>query len=277
MSARTSVRHLAQRGVRLAARAKDRVGPPAPGVAVLLYHRVGGHTPVSVDLPRGQFAHQMATVAERAATLDDALDVLASPSAADGSRPLPVVVTFDDGTADIIDEVLPILVEHRVPALLYLATRVVEESVPFPDDGKPASWSALADGLGTGYLQIGSHTHSHALLDRLPAAEVDAELDRSIGLIQDRLGVDPVHFAYPKALPGSAAADAAVRRRFRSAALAGTRLNPPGATDPWALARTPIQARDHAESFGAKVSGGLGLEDDLRRVVNRVRHRGATT
>ena len=34
------------------------------------------------------------------------------------------------------------------------------------------------------------------------------------------------HFAYPKAVAGSIAADQAVRSRFASAALAGTRANP---------------------------------------------------
>ena len=72
----------------------------------------------------------------------------------------------------------------------------------------------------------------------------------------------------------SAANEAAVRRRFRSAALAGTRLNHSGATDPWRLARTPIQVRDNDRWFDAKVAGGLGLEDDVRRLANRYRYRG---
>lgn len=187
------------------------------------------------------------------------------------------MVTFDDGTADVVEEALPILVEHQVPILLYLPTRFVEEQIDYPDAGRPTSWGALADGLSTGFLQIGSHTHSHALLDRLQPDLVADELDRSIALIHDRLGVDPVHFAYPKALPGSPAANAAVRARFRSAALAGTRTNPCGATDPWALSRTPIQTRDDGLWFDAKAAGGLGLEDDVRRLVNRVRYRSATS
>lgn len=256
---------------------KDRVRPPQQGVTILIYHRVGARTSSLVDLPTGQFAEQMARVADVATTLDTALDSLAAGGDGFPSQRNQVVVTFDDGTADIIEEALPICVEHRVPLLLYLATRFVDEKRQFPQDGHPVSWSALADGLTTGYLEIGSHTHGHALLDRIRPADVDTELDRSVELIQDRLGVDPVHFAYPKALPGNAAADRAVRARFRSAALDGSRANVPGATDPWALARTPIQVTDTMHRFDAKVAGRLGLEDDVRRMVNRIRYRGDST
>ena len=68
-----------------------------------------------------------------------------------------------------------------------------------------------------------------------------------------------------------------MRERFASAAVAGTKVNRFGATDPWLLARSPIQVRDDDRAFAAKAVGGLGLEDDLRRVVNRVRYRGAST
>ncbi len=124
---------------------------------------------------------------------------------------------------------------------------------------------------------MGSHTHTHALLDRLPADAVDGELDRSIALIGDRLGVEPRHFAYPKALAGSSAADRAVRTRFTSAALAGTRANSYGATDPYRLARSPVQVDDGLSFFALKVAGGMRMEDDLRRLVNRRRFAGATT
>ncbi|MCU1499945.1 MAG: Polysaccharide deacetylase [Acidimicrobiales bacterium] len=265
------------RGLKTAAAVADRLRPPPPGVTVLIYHRVGARTPVPVDLPTSLFAEQMAAIAGRAVTLDEALSLLAGPAPSGPSGPNPVVVTFDDGTADVVTDALPVLVEHRVPALLYLATAFVEEQRGFPDGGRPVSWSALADAVSTGYLAIGSHTHTHALLDRADPATAHQELDRSIGLIRERLGVDPVHFAYPKALPGSAAADRAVRERFASAAEAGTRVNPYGRTDAWRLSRSPIQVSDGMDWFGRKVEGGLGLEDAARRTVNRVRYRNAVS
>lgn len=270
--ARSTLRTGASAGLHRLARAHDALRPPRPGVVVLLYHRVGGRTPSAVDLPAAQFADQVAAVAGRAAPLDDALQWLDG-----GTGPAPVVVTFDDGTADVIDEALPTLVDHGVPMLLYLATRFVEDRADFPGYGRPTSWRALADGLSTGCLEIGSHTHSHALLDRIDPGAVAEELDRSISLIEDNLGVTPRHFAYPKGLPGHAEAQRAVRSRFASAAVGGTRANEAGRTDPWALARSPVQVIDDESRFAAKLAGGLRLEDDVRRVANRLRYRGLTT
>src|SRR6185503_7274905 len=140
-----------------------------------------------------------------------------------------------------------------VPALLYVATDFVERGISFPDDGKPASWTALRDALSTGVVELGSHTHTHALLDRLDAAKVADELDRSLELLEDRAGVRARHFAYPKAVPGSGPAEAAVRERFASAAVGGNRPNPYGHTDPYHLARTAIQVSDGMRWFQRKL------------------------
>lgn len=263
------------KGMKLAAEAKDRLRPPAEGgVVILIYHRVGGRAAREIDLPLAAFEEQVAEVAASglAGTLDAALDHLAGRRP-DGPR---IVVTFDDGTDDVIDLAVPVLERYGVPALLYIATDFVDSMRCFPADGRPASWAALADGLSTQVLSIGSHTHTHALLDRLPPTAVDDELDRSIGLIQEKLGFTPRHFAYPKALVGTGHAEAAVRQRFASAALAGCRANQVGATDPWRLARSPIQVADGQRFFRCKVAGGMALEETLRNLKNRRRYRQLT-
>jgi peptidoglycan/xylan/chitin deacetylase (PgdA/CDA1 family) len=152
----------------------------------------------------------------------------------------------------------------------------VERARPFPFGGRPLSWAALAEAQATGLVTLGSHTHGHVLLDRVAPSVVANELDRSIAVMQDRLGLTPDHFAYPKALGATGAAEAEVRRRFRSAALAGGGTNRYGATDVWRLARTPIQVSDGMTWFRRKASGGMALEGTVRRMLNR-RYAGATT
>jgi peptidoglycan/xylan/chitin deacetylase (PgdA/CDA1 family) len=250
---------------------------PSAGLVVLIYHRVGRRAPIETDVPLGLFDDQIAYLTEQVdvVALDDGLRTIASPQSSNAST--MVAITFDDGTADFADLALPVLERHRVPVTLYVATAFVEERRPFPHDGTPISWDALRDACSTGLVSVGSHTHSHALLDRLAPEEVDDELDRSIGLVEERIGVPAVHFAYPKAVAGSPAAERAVRARFRSAALAGTRPNRFGATDPYRLARSPVQVSDGMHWFIRKARGGLELEDRLRRLVNRRRYREATT
>jgi peptidoglycan/xylan/chitin deacetylase (PgdA/CDA1 family) len=262
--------------MKTASAAVDRWRPDVPGVVILLYHRVGGGSALEIDLDAALFEEQVAVIAAsgRALTLGAALEQLATP----GARASAVVVTFDDGTADFAEVAVPILARHRVPATLYLATAFVEEEREFPDGGRPVSWTALRDACSTGLIDIGSHTHTHKLLDRVSRAEAAAELDRSIDLIGERLGQSALDFAYPKAVPGRGEAERLVCDRFRSAALAGTRVNPyrsvqpERATDPHRLARSPIQASDGMEFFARKLAGGMGLEDTVRRAMNRVRY-----
>jgi peptidoglycan/xylan/chitin deacetylase (PgdA/CDA1 family) len=269
-------RAMALRAMKTLAAAGDRVRPPTPGVVVLIYHRVGGASGTEIDLPAEAFDEQMAWLAAsgRVVTLDEAVDRLAAGDerpATDGED--PVVVTFDDGTADLADIATPILERHGVPATVYLATRYVDEGLAFPDDGTPLSWDAVRDMAATGLWTIGSHTHGHLLLDRLPPAEATDELDRSKALIEQHVGEAADHFAYPKAVAASAEVEPLVRARFRSAALGGNRPNAYRGTDVHRLARTAVQVSDGGTWFVRKAHGGMALEDSLRRGLNRVRYR----
>ena len=172
-----SAKSVLARSVKNLAATADRVRGPRRGVVVLIYHRVGAGSGLQVDLPVDLFAAQMEVLAGegRVVTLDDALAALDAPSAPPG--PDPVVITFDDGTADFADHAMPVLEQHGVPATLYVATSFVEDQQPFPADGTPLSWAALGDALSTGLLTVGSHTHTHALLDRAAPELVDDELD----------------------------------------------------------------------------------------------------
>jgi peptidoglycan/xylan/chitin deacetylase (PgdA/CDA1 family) len=272
---------LLRRVVKEAALAADTVRRPPRGVVVLIYHRVGTASGLELDLPVDLFAAQAEVLAAsgRVVPLGDALAGLDGPvdGRDTGAGSDPVVITFDDGTADFVEHALPILERHRLPMTLYAATAFIDEGRPFPGDGRPLSWRGLADACATGLVDVGSHTHGHRLLDRLPSDQIDDELDRSIELIGEHLGRPPLDFAYPKAVAGSAAAEQAVRRRFRSAALGGSRPNRIGATDPYRLARSPIQRSDGMRWFRRKLEGGMAAEERLRRLVNRWRYAGATT
>lgn len=283
MSAAASLRRGAGAGVKWASVAADVVRRPPRGVVVLAYHQVGGPRPGAVNLPVSQFAEQMAWLAAEGVAVDldtavaRAVDVPASsgPPPRDPPPRDPVAVTFDDGTADFVDRALPVLVEHGIPATLYLATSFVEDGRSFWDDGTVLSWAALAEAVSTGLVGIGSHTHTHLLLDRADPVDVATDLDRSTGLIADRLGVEARHFAYPKALPAVGPAAAEVAARFRSAAVAGGRTNPYGRTDPLRLARTPVQRADRGSFFVRKAAGGMRLEGVLRERLDQRRYRAA--
>ncbi len=276
MSVRARLAPAARQGIKGAAALADVVRTPSPGITILIYHRVGAGTGGQMDLSPDAFDRQLEWLSahRRVLSLDQAADELAGPSSA--QAPDGVVVTFDDGTPDWVEHVLPALERHHVPATFYVATSFVEHGTELPGGGRPVTWQGLAELASSPWATIGSHTHGHLLLDRLPAGEVADELDRSIELLGAHLDDPVTHFAYPKAVAGSAAAEQAVRERFRTAVLAGTRANRPG-VDLHRLQRSPIQAADGQRWFRRKAGGGMHAEDDLRDRLNRVRYRGRTT
>ena len=264
---------LPRRALKSASRVTDAVRPPRVGITVLIFHRVGASSGGQMNLPAEVFTDQLAWLVGHRRVLD--LDTALAEIRGAGPVEPGIVLTFDDGTADWVDVVAPILVEHAAPATFYLTTGYPAGDVPLPDGEPPISWNGVRELVATGLATIGSHTHTHRLLDRLEPSAIADELDRSIGLIGTELGARATHFAYPKAVDPSAPAADAVRTRFESAALAGTRANVAG-DDPRRLSRSPIQAADSFDDFRRKSAGGMGLEDTVRRGLNRVRYRGAT-
>src|SRR5436190_15690489 len=87
------------------ARLPDRRG--AHGVSILIYHRIGGASGDEMDMPVESFVEQLDVLADHdVVSLDDALRRLRS----DDDRPA-VVLTFDDGFADLYANGWPLLRE----------------------------------------------------------------------------------------------------------------------------------------------------------------------
>jgi peptidoglycan/xylan/chitin deacetylase (PgdA/CDA1 family) len=229
----------------------------AGDLTILLYHRVGD-APDEIELQPAVFERHLATLAakERVLTLDAAL--------AEGRG--GVVVSFDDGYRDFHDRVLPLLVRHRVPAILYLATGLVADG----ETADPArlTWPQLGEAVESGLVTIGAHTHGHVDLSSATEREAEDEMRRSQETIEDRLGIACRHFAYPWAV-GSAAADRVARRLFDSAALRAWKTNRKGRIDPHRLGRTPVLRSDGTAFFTARARGLLEGEALAYRLLRR--------
>ena len=230
-----------------------------PGdVVMLLYHRVGDGRS-EIELPPDRFEREIAHLArrDRVLSLDQALS--------DGARG-GVVITFDDGYRDFHQAALPVLVRHRVPVVLYVATGMVAEESR--GGGDALTWSQLREAVATGLVTVGSHTHSHRDLSGLSDRECEEEMSQSRELIEDRLGIACRHFAYPFAI-GSLEADRVARRLFDSAAVDAWRTNRRGRIDPHRLGRTPVLRSDGWRFFRAKVAGMLDGEGLAYRALRR--------
>ena len=261
----SSSRRILKRGL---ARLPD--GAEARGATLLIYHRVGGGSPDERDLAVADFEQQAAELLRHdVVSLDSAVDRLergdASPS---------VVLTFDDGFADVYEHAWPILRAHDLPFTLYLTTGYVGGTMHW--DGSTAkaagpglSWPQLAEMVESGLCTIGNHTHTHVRPQRLDAGE----LDTCSQLIEQRLGVKPAHFTYPWGIPVPEM-DNEIRARFRSASTGQPGRNLPG-VDMLRLRRVPVRRTDPVEFFRAKLTGRLRAERVYEKVVAAAKMAGA--
>jgi peptidoglycan/xylan/chitin deacetylase (PgdA/CDA1 family) len=152
-----------------------------------------------------------------------------------------------------------------IPFMIYLATESIETGNPLGPPGKadPLEWDQIAAMTGSGLVTIGSHTHRHRDLRDLPLDAVEEELAMSDGLIERRLGLRSVHFAYPWGFWSQEAADL-VGKRYDTAAIAFT-PRPRAALDRHRLHRYPVQLSDGMRFFPARLRGGLRVEEMVRR------------
>jgi hypothetical protein len=242
----------------------------ASGTTVLIYHRIGGGTPDERDLPTVEFEAQVdALTRHRVVSLDTALDELT-----DGDDSPKVVLSFDDGFADVHAIAWPLLREAGLPFTLYVTTAYLDGTMHWPGStsrhpGPALSWAQLEELAGSPLVTIGNHTHTHARPEDLSAEE----LDRCSELLEQRLGAVPAHYCFTWGVPVPEA-QPLLLSRFRSAATGLVGRNRPG-TDPMNLHRVPVRGTDPLPYFNAKLSGNLGAERAYERIVQTAKRVGA--
>lgn len=270
MQARTTTKHVLGRLGRLDRRS-------ATGSTILIYHRVGGGSGDELDMPIRAFEAQLdrllATGADVLA-LDAALDRLDAGDV----RP-SVVLTFDDGFADVHEHAFPRLEERSLPFTLYLAAGLVgttmrwEGSTASSQGARALTWDEVEEMHASGFCTVANHTYTHA-----GPQHVDVEeLSRCSEAIHARLGERPRHFAWTWGVPVESLMGA-VRDEFRSAATGWPGRNLPDTTR-HALRRIPVRSSDPMPFFEAKLGGSLwperayaGMVRTAKRVVGAPSH-----
>jgi peptidoglycan/xylan/chitin deacetylase (PgdA/CDA1 family) len=223
--------------------------PREPVVTVLGYHRVaeqGDHLAVTPQT----FAQQMAALDEAR----DELPVLALHEAvdrlADGTAPTKsVVVTFDDAWSDTHENALDVLVEHGIPATLYVPTAFID---------RPGflTRAQVLDLMQAG-IQIGAHTRTHPDLRACANSELDDEIAGSRDDLEDLLGREVDTFAYPAGLHDDRVVDAVARAGFRSAITTRRGWLRAG-SDPLRIRRSFVEGFSVA-TFLAAARGGMNI------------------
>ena len=246
-----------------AVRLRGRLPTPA-GVAacVLGWHRVDAEGAALAVHP-AQFARQMEMLQSQrqrvpVVGMEDARGALGCRS---GSR--FVVLTFDDGWADNHTNALPLLRHYRLPATLYVPSRML---------GEPGYMTAgqLLE-MDAGGVAVGAHSRTHADLRSCGPAELEREVRGSKEDLEGLIGKPVTSFAYPAGLLDERVVAAVLAAGFATAV-----TSKPG----WWRPQTSdlVVPRGFAGNFSdatflAATKGGLGILRHLD-AINRLRPAG---
>jgi peptidoglycan/xylan/chitin deacetylase (PgdA/CDA1 family) len=164
---------------------------------ILLYHRIDRPLstlpPITQRLtvaPRG-FAAEMSWVRKHGFHPVTQRQLFA---ALEAGKPLPcrpLLVTFDDGYADVLRYAAPVLRRFGMPATMY----VITERPSMVNSGF-LSWGGVKELERQGF-DIGSHTVTHVPLTSLSNREALEELVRSRRALEGHLGHPVQWLAYP--------------------------------------------------------------------------------
>lgn len=194
-----------------------------------------------------------------------------------GGQPLPpkpVIITFDDGYADLCDHALPILKENGFTAVVFLSTRLVGKNLPW-DGASVMNVEQIRYWKNQG-IQFGAHSQTHADLRSLRGPALAAEIDGSFADFENLLGTKPEWFAYPYGRYDAGVVAGA--SRFKLAFTTEYGLNSL-ATNPLQMRRTMVQPADSLATFALRLWLGyypleqlrikLGVRTRLRQLIRR--------
>lgn len=180
--------------------AVERQPPPAlPNrlVHVLCYHEISPQPKNLYETSVADFSAQLQalkTAGYQSISCAQLADYLANVSDIPAKS---VVITFDDGRANVLKVAKPVLDRYGFKASLFLITSAV--------GGKGSlSWAEVKTLAAAGY-EIGSHTKTHLNLTKVPKGstptehqeKVRKEMADSAGALEAQLGQAPVALAYP--------------------------------------------------------------------------------
>lgn len=257
-----SLRGLFYKAAKTAFAAADLLHPVPPGPRILIYHQFDAGLGREMEVSTRAFSAHLDWYQTHGdiVSLEEALTRRTEP---DAHRLF--VLTLDDGYHDQFARAFPLLLARKLPFTLYLTTDPVEGREALTPGGRaePLTWDRVNQMLDSGLMTLGAHTHTHQDLRGLTREETADELDRSNRLIEQRTGVAPRHFAYPKGIWVSQA-EPLVRSRYETAVLgAGEPII--AETDIHRLTRVPVQRSDGVWLLKRKAKRGLRLEEHLRR------------
>lgn len=220
---------------------------PSDHARLVTFHAVGNRVDGDVngiyDLAPAEFIRHVDAIVEAAQLAGlpfIRLDEWPSPG---------IVVTFDDGYADLVGTVAPVLSDRGIPFHCFVTGDRLDAG-----DRRYLDRAALAELAAVPLSGIGAHGWRHAPLDAMRPEERDRDLRASRESLEQVLRRPVDTMSYPFGRVNRDVRDAAERAGFTRAACSTWGFAPP-TSDPLLLPRIDLWAGDSPRTVRHKVLG----------------------
>lgn len=240
---KSKLKRVVKLAVSMVVRLADIISRTSGSCVVLYYHEVPARE-------RDQFARQMDYIAGHVTVLpadyEGALD----------AKKNYAVVTFDDGFVSVMENALPELQKHKMPATIFVPSGYLGQQPGWIKSGKK-EWVMSPEQLRVarrGGLTIGSHTVRHVRLDKVPLEEAVSEMAISKQELEKILE-EPVNtFSFPHGAFTPAVLDRAMKIGYtRVFGIEPARLT--GQMNGFLVHRVAVNPSDWSLEFRLKVRG----------------------
>lgn len=178
-------------------------------------------------------------------------------------KPIPpraVWLSFDDGFRTFVDNILPVVQQHRIPVTLFIPTGIIQGAGIFPWLAGNRSRHALTVAELKHIAQcheitVGSHTVTHAITRNLTESDLAHELAKSKASIEEWISYPVESFSYPVGIFSGTEKRTLIECGYRLAVTTENSFITP-ATDPYFVPRFSVG--DHI-SFPEAICNMVGV------------------
>jgi peptidoglycan/xylan/chitin deacetylase (PgdA/CDA1 family) len=180
--------------------------PDGDVLRVLMYHKVNDIPDNPTTVPVGLFDDQLAQLSELGYEVVSPEAVLDHYTLGAPLPPKAVLITFDDGYRDIVENALPVLERHGCQGMIFVPVAFMDDAMPLPHEthlvergmrNPTLDWGLVRE-LDAAGVRVESHGIAHRPLAEIPLDEAVREIAVSKLRLEEELGRPVRAYAYVK-------------------------------------------------------------------------------
>ena len=175
-------------------------------LSILMYHKVNDIPDNPTTVPVARFDQQLERLSELGYTvvgLEAVIDHYALGTTLPNQA---VLITFDDGYRDTLENALPVLQKYGFPAVIFVPVAYMDDETPLPHEthlvaqgvrNRTLDWGLMRE-LDAAGVRVESHGIAHRPLAEIPLDEAVREIAVSKLTLEEKLGRPVRGYAYVK-------------------------------------------------------------------------------